>query len=319
MNSLFGSLLGKKPADGIVGVEFANDGIALVHLVNHLSAQPTLQHCEFISCDSSADRQALLASRVKDLGLQGCPCRFVLSRGQYQFLLVDAPKVPAEELNEALRWKIKDLLNFPVDQAVIDAFLLPQDSARDGLPMAYAAVAEESVVRQAVEVVNDSSLDLVSIDVAEMGLRNIAIGHSDSARGVAIVQLVQGGGALQVIRNNQIYLSRQLELEYNGGLLDDLPEEALTLELQRSLDYYERQMRQVPPQQILFCGENLSADKLTPSFVESLSAKSELLNLESQLIVDKEEQAHIVPLCLLALGAALKDSAALESAVGAAA
>lgn len=293
----------------MVGVEFCDDGLALVHLSNSLSAMPTVEHCEFLPCDNLPDQTALLAARIKELGLQKAPCRAVLKRGSYQFLLVEAPKVPAEELNEALRWRIKDLLNFPVDSAVIDAFLLPEDSARGGARMAYVAAAETPVVQTVVDAIASAQLDLQSIDVAELSLRNLAIRASDSSRSLAIVHLVPGGGALQVLRNQQLYLSRQLDLNYGGGLLDDLPEEALTLELQRSLDYYERQMRQVPPQNILFCGENISADKLTESFTENLTAKASLLMLDEQLVLANESQAHILPLCLLALGSALLNSA----------
>lgn len=309
LNSMFGSLFKKRQADTVVGVEFGDGGVSIVLLSNASSAMPTLEHCEFIGSDDESKCVSLLASRVKELGLQNTPCRLVLKRGSYQFLLVEAPKVPAEELNEALRWRIKDLLNFPVENAVIDAFLLPQDSARGSAPMAYVAVAEKSVIQTAVDSIASSHLDLQSIDVAELCLRNLAIKAEDSSRGLAIVHLVQGGGALQVLRNNQLYLSRQLDLQYNGGLLDDLPEEALTLELQRSLDYYERQMRQVPPKTILFCGENITEDKLTDSFTQNLSATASLLTFEDQVVLADTTQSHLLPLCLLALGAALASSA----------
>lgn len=309
LNTMFGSLLKKRQTDSTVGVEISDNGVALVHLSNASSAMPTLNHCEFIGCDDASKATPLLASRIKELGLQNTSCRLVLKHGSYQFLLVEAPKVPEEELNEALRWRIKDLLSFPVESAVIDAFLLPQDSARGGTRMAYVAVAEQSIIQQAVDAVSSAHLDLQSIDVAELCLRNLAIKAEDCSRGLAIVHLMQGGGALQVLRNNQLYLSRQLNLQYNGGLLDDLPEEALTLELQRSLDYYERQMRQVPPKTILFCGENITDDKLTDSFTQNLSATAKLLAIEDLLVLADDTKAHLLPLCLLALGCALSDSA----------
>lgn len=308
MNLEFAKVFKKRQANGVIGVEFNADGVALAYLTNTLAAVPTVEHIEFISCDKDADRSALLATRIKELGLQNTPCRFVLSRGSYQFLLVEAPKVPAAELNEALRWRIKDLLSFPAANAVIDAFLLPQDSARGGSPMAYAAVTESTVIQSVVDAMAAASLELQSIDIPELCLRNLAIRAADSQRSLAIVHMVQGAGALEIIRNNQLYLSRQFDLAYNAGLLDDLPEDALALELQRSLDYYERQMRQVPPKDILFCGENISPDKLTDTFKQALSASLHVLELESQITLADVQQAHLLPLCLLALGAALQDS-----------
>jgi len=295
----------------MVGVEVNTNGMALVHLKNTSSALPCLHHCEFIRCDESSDRAALLAAKIQDLGLQKLPCRYVLGRGHYQFLLVEAPKVPAEELNEALRWRIKDLLGFSVDKAVIDAFLLPGDSARAQKPMAYVAVVEESVIRQTMQIVADAHLELVSIDIPELALRNLAVRGTNSERGLAVVHLIQGGGALLVIRNKQVYLSRQFDLDYNGGLLDELPDEMLALELQRSFDYYERQMRQVAPADVVFLGENITSDKITEQLKENLSGNTALLEVTSGLQLNESIQSHLIPLCFLALGAALRDSVAM--------
>jgi len=59
--------------------------------------------------------------------------------------------VPAEELAEALRWRVKDLITFPVAEAIIDAFLLPEDSARGTSRMAYAVVAQRKNIEALVE------------------------------------------------------------------------------------------------------------------------------------------------------------------------
>jgi MSHA biogenesis protein MshI len=46
-------------------------------------------------------------------------------------------------------------------------------------------------------------------------------------------------------------------------LLDEIPESEVVLELQRSLDYYERQLKQVMPTTAIFFGENVIEDKIT--------------------------------------------------------
>jgi MSHA biogenesis protein MshI len=139
-----------------------------------------------------------------------------------------------------------------------------------------------------------------------MALRNLAETCCDTKRGVAIVKLGQGGGSLQIIRAGNVYLSRQFSLSYNAGLLDDLPAEALVLELQRSLDYFERQLRQPPPSHVFLCGENISADKLTPTIRNSLAVTVDVLDLDAGLQLSENVQPHTLPLCLLALGAALR-------------
>lgn len=176
--------------------------------------------------------------------------------------------------------------------------------------MAYAVVSPRAAIAALVAQVKSAQLSLAVIDIAELALRNLAETCCDTKRGVAIVKLTQGGGSLQIIRAGNLYLSRQFSLPYNAGLLDDLPADALVLELQRSLDYFERQLRQPPPSHVYLCGENVTADKLTPTMRASLAVTLDVLSLESGLQLADEVQPHTLSLCLLALGAALRQDVA---------
>ncbi len=292
-----------------VGIEFGVEGVAFAHVQRPATQQPKLVHCEFLPVSADENAADILRSRLVKLGLQRLPCHLVLSPSNYTLLLVEAPKVPADELADALRWRIKDLINFPVADAVIDAFFLPEDSARGGNRMAYAVVAQRERIAALVAQARAAQLNLAVIDVAELALRNVAETCCDSTRGVGLVRLLQGGGSLQIVRGGNLYLARQFALPYNAGLLDDLPGEALVLELQRSLDYFERQLRQPPPSHLYLCGENVSADKITPEMRSSLAMNLELLSLHGGLQIDEQVQPHILSLCLLALGAALRQDA----------
>lgn len=299
----------KSRTNEVIGVEFSSEGVAFAHVKRMPTQQPLLNHSEFIPVDSSVNASDLLRARLAKLGLQKVPCNIVMSSGTYQLLLGEAPKVPAEELAEALRWRVKDLIQFPIADAVLDAFLLPEDSARGTSRMAYAVVAQRNNVVQLISRAKEANLTLQAIDIPELVLRNVAQSCCDTKRGIALVKLGQGGGSLQIIRDGNVYLSRQFLLAYNAGLLDDLPGDALVLELQRSLDYFERQMRQTPPSHVYICGENVTADKLTPEIRNSLAVKIELLNIEAGVQLGKNVQEHGLSLCLLALGAALREDA----------
>lgn len=303
----------KSQKNEMLGVEFTADGVAFAYVQRPATQEPRLLYCEFLTCDASISASDVLRSRLAKLGLQRVPCNVILNTSSYQLLLGEAPKVPKEELAEALRWRVKDLVQFPIVDAVIDAFLLPEDSARVGNRMAYAVVAQRHHIVQLIANAKAAHLALEAIDIAELALRNLAQNCCDTKRGIALVKLGQGGGHLQIIRDGNVYLSRQFALAYNGGLLDDLPAEALVLELQRSLDYFERQMRQTPPSHVYLCGENLTADKLTTEIRNSLAVTIDVLNVNTGLQISDGVQPHTLSLCLLALGAALR-----QDSVGAA-
>jgi MSHA biogenesis protein MshI len=292
-----------------LGVEFTTEGVAFAHILRPATQLPHLVHCEFLPVEAGQQATELLQQRLAKLGLQSIPCNLVMANGTYQMLLGEAPKVPQAELPEALRWRVKDLVQFPIADAVIDAILLPEDSAKGTSRMAYAVVTQRKNIETLVAQAKAAGLVLNAIDIPEMALRNLVEACCDTKRGIALVKLVQGGGSLQIIRDGNLYLSRQFSLSYNAGLLDDLPADALILDLQRSLDYFERQMRQVPPSHVYLCGENVTPDKLTPAIRAGLPVAINTLELTKGLDIDPGVAEHHLSLCLNALGAALRQDA----------
>lgn len=298
-----------------VGVQFNEDGLALVLVQGLRTEQPSVSHCEWLA-EPDVDRQeAALTRSVEQAGLKHRHCNLVLAPRDYNLLLVEAPKVPDNELREALRWRVRDLIDFPVEEAVLDAFLLPEDRSRGVKRMAYVAVARRELIAQRVAGIKAAQLQLEAIDIPELALRNLILRCCDTERGVALVKLMEGGGSLHIVRGEDLHLARRFNLPYKAGLLDDLPAEALILELQRSLDYFERQMRQPPPGQLVITGENVGADKLTPEIQEGLPASASLFDPTQALSVTDQVNQSLLPLCLEALGAALRQPDQAEESV----
>lgn len=290
-----------------IGVEFTAEGVSFAVIERSSVSLPKLTHCEFIASKLPESSSLLLAERLSELGITRAPCHLVMTPSQYQLMLGDAPNVPADELAEALRWRLKDVIHFPVADAVVQAFLLPTDASRTGQPMAYAVVAQRADVQKLVSLTTKAQLNLQSIDIPELALRNLIVHCCDTQRAVAVARIVQHSGNVLIVRDQQIYLSRSFALDYNGGLLDDLPENALALELQRSLDYYDRQMRQAQPSSLLFCGDNITADKLTDPIRQSLHVPVGLLSITDGLDVNEAISEHQLSLGLIAIGAALRE------------
>ncbi|MDO3388184.1 MSHA biogenesis protein MshI [Gilvimarinus sp. SDUM040013] len=292
----------------MIGVEFTDEGVALAHIERVAGQPPRLVHAEFIPCEAGV-AVARLREKLSSLNLKARQVTVLMPREGYQLLLGEAPKVPAEQRNEALRWKVKDLVSFPVADAVIDSFLLNESCSRGGVPMAYVTVAPRKDVAQVVADVKDAGLEMVAIDIPELALARLVDNSMDTTRPVALVHLVAGGGTLVMVKSGELYLARNFKLDYNGGLLDDIPTEPLMLELQRSLDYFERQLRQAPASQILLCGENVSADKISEDLQAGMGGRIGLLDLIAVVSKSPDIEEHVQSLCMRALGAALREEA----------
>jgi MSHA biogenesis protein MshI len=296
-----------------LGVAVNSTGVALAQICRPAKQQPQLTLCEFFPNNTDQKEDEIsqyhhLKKRFTQLNVMNDDCNWLMAANQYQLILGEAPKVPNEELTEALRWKIKDLVTFPIADAIVDSFLLPEDSARGTNRMAYAVVTQRKNIEALVATAKAACVQLKTIDIPEFALRNLAEVCSDTRRGVALVCIQQGGGSLQIIRDGNLYLSRQFSLSYNAGLLDELPADALILELQRSLDYFERQMRQNPPSHIYLCGEYITPDKLTQTIRNAFSVPIDLLDINRGLQLINTLPTDNLSLCLQAVGAALRQN-----------
>jgi MSHA biogenesis protein MshI len=85
----------------------------------------------------------------KELHSANYRCTTVLAGGEYQFMSVEAPNVPRDELKTAMRWRLKDMLDFPVDDATIDVLDLPLDpnAAVRAQQSVFAIAARNSVIQ----------------------------------------------------------------------------------------------------------------------------------------------------------------------------
>ena len=94
---------------------------------------------------------------AKELGFERYQCLTLLAPGEYQMLLVEAPNVPQTELKTAMRWRIKDMLEYHVDDATVDLLEVPRNPAggERGHSM-YAITARNEVIQSALQLKQDA-------------------------------------------------------------------------------------------------------------------------------------------------------------------
>jgi MSHA biogenesis protein MshI len=136
----------------------------------------------------------------------------VLPDGSYQMLLVEVPNVPANEINSAARWQIKDLLDFPVDDTVVELFKMPEQSTHHAKPMAYAVATRRSSIQEHTKLLHGAGFALDIIDIPELCTRNIATLLPQDADGVAFFHFTETHGILTVTRQGVLYLIRRIDI-----------------------------------------------------------------------------------------------------------
>ena len=279
-----------------------------------------------------------LAARMDNIDPRKSKVTAVLPDASYQVLLLEVPNVPADEVNDAARWQVKDLLDFPVDETVVEVFRLPRQSTADGKPIGYAVAARRRSIQEHIELFKSANLPLDVIDIPELCQRNVATLLPQDEHGVAFLHFTQNRGILTITRQGVLYLVRRIEKghgainaastgefavadlepsneldflrepdEYPQG--DDLSRSDLVStivsEIQRSLDFYDSHYDcPAVSELILSPGSNFGG--LAKALNDQLGLAVSSLNLNRLFEMQSEMSSQEQSACLLAIGAALR-------------
>lgn len=293
------------------------NGLSIAAVHNDSCGIPQLDVCEFVAWDSAAASTELLQKKVKQFGLTKRPCTTIMDLGEYSVLSVEAPDVPQSELRAAIRWQIKDLIDFHIDDALVDVFNAPASGADGRHKNLYVVVSRMSTVKQRIQALQAGEVNVTTIDIPEMVLRNISARLPEEDAGVALIYLAKERGLIVLTRQSTLYLARTLDVGYQDFLTpfagpqfwdsdQDNRYERLVLEVQRSLDYYDRYFVQPPIASLVVAPMDEELPGLLPNLEQHTGIRSRMLDLnevfQSAIPLDRDLQAK----CLMAIGAAMR-------------
>jgi len=245
--------LSRVSKSGQVGIEIRPEGIAVaISAIDNVSETFKIISSEFLEC-KAGQRNEVLKAWVGSSKVTGVQTVLNMSADQYQMFQVDRPEVEESELLSALQWKIRDMIDYELDDAVIGAFDFPEEASK-GRDIVTVVCARKVIVKGYVDLVLAAGLDLRCIDITELSLRNVLIKLDPSEASKAILYLRKGTGMLVFCKGEILYFSRRTTFSFEG--LNSPSEqqkviEGLSLEIQRSMDYCESQLGLRPPKKLL--------------------------------------------------------------------
>jgi MSHA biogenesis protein MshI len=283
-----------------------------VHVLRTTGRLPQVLLAE--SIERGADDATTLTALKKPLRLNHYHLTALLPAGQYQVVLTDAIDGPLDEAREIVRWKLKDQVDFPVDTAAIDLLPIPPLGRS---PQVYALLAAETVMAPFIQSFQSAKLELTAIDLPELAQRNLSSLLEEDDRGLAMLIFDESEGLLTFTFGGDLLVARHIEISAEQ-LLSASQErreqlfERITLDIQRSLDNFDRSYSMVPLSGLVvgtipgvtgymdYLRNNLSLPVTTLNLTDivDLSAVPALLDPQRQFQ------------CLRALGAALREEPA---------
>ena len=228
---------------GWLVVDLDAASVSVAHVLPN-DGQPVVEFAEERDWDP-ADPKSL--ERVaREFGVKRFQCTTLLKPAEYQILLVEAPAVKPAELKAAVRWRIKDMLDYHVDDAAIDVLDVPLPASAGQRPhYMYTVAARNDTVRSTIDRFTAAGMPLAVIDIPDTAQRNVAARLEADQRGLVTLTFDAHGGLITVNFAGELYLSRRLDInlaqlaESEGEARERL-NERVVLEVQRSLDHCER-------------------------------------------------------------------------------
>ena len=192
-----------------------------------------------------SDPASSLQQAARERGLARATCTTLLEPADYQILLVEPPNVPADELKAAIRWRIKDQLEYHIDDATVDVFEVRAEGNPKGSAKAmYAVATPNEVVQKRIALFQGAGIPLKVIDIPEMAQRNVAALFESPDKATAMLAFSAWGGLLTISFHGELLLTRRLEVtsvQLGQREHGDHYRERVATEITRSLDIFDRQ------------------------------------------------------------------------------
>ena len=309
----------KRASAGFV-VAISGNGVHFAQ-VKYVAGRPQVMTYAFhpvTGVKSSGLTSAVLEKIRKGMKVGDFQFSILLMPGEYQLLQVEAPNVPEGELKAAVRWSINDMLSYHVDDATLDVLNIPTNQTGGaGKKSLYVVAAPNELIKRRTELFERAHINLSVIDIPEMAQRNIAALYEHEGRALALLAFDESGGLLTFTSDGELFLARRIEVSV--GQLQDANEslrqqyfDRLELEIQRSMDYFDRQFNHLPVRRLLVSAPGNVG--LVERLANSLDLTVERLDLSEVMdIKDVPELAgdEAQVYALHALGAALRQEGRL--------
>lgn len=266
----------------------------------------------------------------------------LLDPADYRILKVDTPHVPQEELKPAARWQIKEMVDVDVAELTLDVMHVGGDVERAHRQL-FVVAARNSAIQALTDGAAGITDQISTVDIWETSLRNLLAHQARTddlaARACAAVLLDEVQCLLVVCAGDELFYTRRIEAdpgllarargERAEGAAAELPlgfeyqpgdtldagaaqESPLVVELQRSIDVWERSWPDLPLAR-LYAITAAHGPEVAALIQRELGLRTVALDPLAAFAVERPapegEATQTLAACIPLLGAALRTEA----------
>lgn len=256
-----------------------------------------------IAYDNPKDLALVLDGIIERNGLENISCFWLLTPDLYELNLIDSLPVPEDEFETALSWRIRSLINYPMDEAILEYFKLPAKRSSPNSPLIAAVSAQKTKLNKKAEILKDSDLQLSVIDIPELALLNLAAPYEVDEKSTAFLYLYEKFLILNISCKKTLYFTRHIEFTHDKD--GNVNIEALALEVMRYMDFFQSQWRLPAPSRMFIAGTSSDLSSTAAALTERLPHEVKEYSIPSDSL-DDESREHFDNKYLLDYGCLLR-------------
>lgn len=285
-------------------ISISSNEISFIHL-NQIQDTTELLLAETFKYEDLDSLPLMFSGFVKTHDLSLIPTYWLLIPEDYQLFLIESLSATPEELNDALKWRIRSLINYPLEEAVIDYFMLPtKKSASNTNPFIAAIAAKAPPLTTTIKILEKCGINLTIIDIPELALRNLSAFYEKDEKSTAFIYFYENIAILNITHKKSLYFTRRINLYVeNESIRKDY--EQLSLDLLRYFDYFQSQWRYPSPNRIFIASEKSDIENIATSLSKHLLLTVEPFPLNT-ILVENNLSSLVDKKFLLPIGCALR-------------
>lgn len=269
--------------DDVLGIDLGTQCLKMVKITRKAGANPVVSHLSILEKNANDPQVGDLVRQAVDLyklkGLQAAVC---VEDPQFKIRKIELPKMPDADLKEAIRWKMRDVVEGSVDDYIIRWSGLAEGPDVDNKKITVVGYAvPKSVVDKTMTLLQKAGLKPHHIEpgVVSLGVTLEACTpsteewHAGIDLGVSKTNLV-------ILGHGRFYFSRPLA-GINRKLQESTPEhfnQKLAAEIQNSLDTFAVTFRIEKIARLFLAGWGAGLPDLAGYLDTNLGITTEVLN-----------------------------------------
>lgn len=314
----------------VLGIEIKEDKICMAQITKS-SGKVTLNDYIILYFPKAGSSEALFLEIRRALSNISSQ---IIQKNNYIYLIISGkdvvvremtlPLMDEKDLGDAVKWEIKNHINFPVDNAVIDYQILGQrqDMGIKKFDILAGAI-DKNILYNYLSIFKAAKIKLDGISIHPFSISNLLkqLGILLNDQVSASIDISENQTNISFFKGNNVQFYRQISLGGEQMTRDIIGVDGktppilrrLTAEINRSFDYFREQFSQSKIDKIFVTGSESSIKNLDAYLSSALASQVEVLNILNgielgQPLINSDKIKDDLPQITAAIGLALSQS-----------